>query len=150
MPPTLASPHVSLPHARGIPSRLSRHALAWPLVAQLLLLCVGWWLFGHERALVSLLIAPWVEETLLRHGLQDRLHGALRSRLSPWAVPVACALAFAAVHVLARPDVWSAGTFFPALLIGFVYQRHGALAPCVLLHALFNLFWFASIGLWLF
>lgn len=148
-PPPLASCTRRVTYPPGTPA----------LAALLLVVALGWAVLGAERALVNLLIAPWLEETLLRLGLQDTLQRrlqqprwarALDARLATALPPLVCALVFAAAHVLLRPDLLSAATFLPALLIGFAYQRCKALAPCVLLHALLNLLWFASVGFWVF
>jgi membrane protease YdiL (CAAX protease family) len=104
--------------------------LAWGLSAAM----------GLQALLVNLLLAPWLEEYLLRSGLQESLHRH-RPTASPVPALLLCALVFAAAHVALRPDLWSACTVFPALLLGGVYARWRRLAPCALLHAFFNLLW---------
>ncbi|HSW04327.1 JDVT-CTERM system glutamic-type intramembrane protease [Aquabacterium sp.] len=101
-----------------------------------------------EVLLVSLVLAPWLEETLLRRGLQEALQ-ARWPQAPAWRPVLACATVFAAAHVLLRPDLASAATVLPALLLGCVYRRWPATAPCALLHSLFNLLWFAAVGPWL-
>lgn len=101
----------------------------------------------------SVLLAPWLEETVLRWGLQD----ALLRRLPPqWAPATAwlCALAFGLLHTLAAwgtPDAWRAlATLWPAWWIGGIYLRQRALLPCIAWHAGFNLLWLSSLNrLWL-
>jgi membrane protease YdiL (CAAX protease family) len=98
--------------------------------------------------LLSLIFAPLIEEVVFRRGLQDEL---LRSpRLADWT---ACwgaaahericilitAVAFAAAHILVAPVWLAAATVLPALAIGALYNRQRRLAPCVLVHAVFNL-----------
>ena len=72
------------------------------------------------RAVMLLAVAPWLEETVFRAGLQEHL---LRSGRRPWHCIALSALAFAAVHMLARQE-WSAITLMlPALALGVIYQR---------------------------
>lgn len=134
------------------PQFLRSNLAALPLALFLPVLAAGFALLGAERTLVNLLIAPWVEEFLLRSGLQDALHEYWRKRRWRGArlLPVVvCAFVFAGAHVALRPDAWSAATVLPSLAVGCVYAYSRMLAPCVLLHALFNLLWFAVAGPWL-
>lgn len=149
MPASTALPR-SDPHLLGTPSPSRLRLCAGPAAAWLLLIGTGSLLLDREQVLVNLLLAPCLEETLLRHGLQGWLQARWASTLACAAVPaIACATVFAAVHLLLRPDVWSLATFGPALWIGRVYQRDRSLAACVRLHASFNLLWFAAAGPWL-
>lgn len=118
----------------------------WPAgaacLAQAGLLACGL-LAGLEprAALVNLLLAPWLEEYLLRAGLQETLR---RHHLgsSPAARVLLCALVFAAAHFALRPDLRSAATAIPAVALGAAYERWRCIFPCVWLHGLFNLLWF--------
>lgn len=96
----------------------------------------AWWLCG----------APIAEEVVFRAGLQAALRRRLTAHLGdPAARTLAVllgALAFAAAHAAAG-HMAGAWTLLPGLLLGAVYERTGRLAPCVLLHALFNAFWLA-------
>lgn len=99
---------------------------------------------GNTRhAWFVVVCSPWLEEIVFRLGLQDALQRSL-PRL--WrGVPVALtAVAFAAAHAVLNPGPWAWATALPALVIGTVYLRLGRLAPCALLHAAFNLYWFAG------
>lgn len=90
------------------------------------------------QAVALLLAAPLLEEIVFRTGLQEAL---LRRASAAWLANGLSALAFAAAHVAVRGDMQAALTFLPALAIGHLYQRQRRLAPCVALHALFNLVW---------
>lgn len=92
------------------------------------------------RLLVLLVVAPLVEETVFRLGLQDAL---MRRAVSPWHANLATALAFAAAHVVVRGTLGAAAVVLPALLLGAVYARTRRLAPCVALHAAMNAAWLA-------
>ena len=113
---------------------------------------LAWILLGWEGAVINVLVAPWAEEAVIRYGVQDGLLERMES-LGPRERNIlssACvASVFTASHILLRPDLLSAATFLPAFAIGLVYGRVRTLAPCVSLHAAFNLIWFASIGPWL-
>jgi membrane protease YdiL (CAAX protease family) len=50
------------------------------------------------------------------------------------------------VHVMVRPSVLSVLTFFPALMVGTLFQRQRRLLPCIALHAAFNATWLALFG----
>ncbi len=93
--------------------------------------------------LVALLVlAPLLEETVFRGGIQHAL--LTRCGSAPgarFAINLFTASVFAAAHLFEHPGVWGALTFLPALLIGAVYQGRRRLVPCVALHALFNAIW---------
>jgi membrane protease YdiL (CAAX protease family) len=102
--------------------------------------------------LLSLIFAPLVEEVVFRRGLHDELLRA--RRLAGWMASwgpaahericiVITAVAFAAAHILSAPGWLAAATVLPALAIGALYNRRRRLAPCVLVHAVFNLVWLA-------
>jgi len=93
----------------------------------------------------SVWIAPLVEETVLRLGVQDGL-----SRRHPAAAPALAALVFAAAHMLFAHSqmqlVQAAATALPAGWIGLVYRRTRRLAPCIAWHAVFNLAWLGGLA----
>ena len=91
---------------------------------------------------LALGLAPALEETVFRAGLQELL---LR-RGAPAALSVLLtAAAFAAAHALWRPGPWAWATGGPALLLGGVYLRTRRLGPCIALHALFNALWWGVL-----
>ncbi|MEP7297086.1 MAG: JDVT-CTERM system glutamic-type intramembrane protease [Burkholderiales bacterium] len=92
--------------------------------------------------LLLLVIAPLLEETVFRAGLHEAL---LRrwghSAGSVLVINLAVGLAFAFAHLVVRGGGLAALTLLPALVIGFIYQRQRRLAPCIVMHALFNGVW---------
>jgi membrane protease YdiL (CAAX protease family) len=103
---------------------------------------IGAFTLPAGAALRSIVLAPLVEEIVLRLGLQDAL-----SRLA-WArrfAPALSALAFAAAHMALARDAQdlprAAATALPAWWIGARYERDRRLAPCIAWHAVFNLAW---------
>ncbi len=95
------------------------------------------------HALWLLAGAPWAEELVFRAGLQ----AALRQRLGALAAIGLASLLFAAAHVAtAGPGgaALGAATLLPSLLLGWLYERSGRVAPCVALHAAFNALWMVT------
>ncbi|MDM0110790.1 CPBP family glutamic-type intramembrane protease [Variovorax sp. J22R133] len=92
--------------------------------------------------LVSLLIAPVLEETVFRAGLHDRL---LDGGLAPWLANLMTAMAFCAAHLLLVGIHWqTALVWLPALLIGAAYNRWRRVRICIALHMAMNLTWLAA------
>jgi membrane protease YdiL (CAAX protease family) len=98
--------------------------------------------------LVSVVLAPVLEEVVFRHGLQATL--AQRGGRGPvggrgaWLANGLTALVFALAHVLVQQRLEAAAVVLPALAIGWVYQRTGRLGLCVALHAAMNALWLAG------
>lgn len=82
-----------------------------------------------------LLLAPVLEEWIMRAGLQEWL---LR-RTSPMAALLASAAVFSTLH-LGSGLAAAALVFWPGLLFGVVYQRWRDWRLCVLAHGLCNCF----------
>lgn len=87
---------------------------------------------------VSLLLAPLLEEIVFRAGVQELL---LRRALPPPLCTVATAALFALLHGLLRADSSALWVFFPALVLGAAYTRWRRLRVCVSLHAGMNMLW---------
>ena len=87
-------------------------------------------------------VAPVLEETVFRAGLQESL---LRRGASGAVSVLLTAGLFAAAHALLRPGPWAWATAAPALLLGGVYLRGRRLWPCIALHALFNALWWGLL-----
>jgi membrane protease YdiL (CAAX protease family) len=85
-----------------------------------------------------LLLAPVVEETVFRAGLQQPL---MRAGMAPRRASVVTALAFVAAHGMARSWVLAAAVTLPALGLAWLYQRSGSLVPCIAAHAGLNACW---------
>jgi membrane protease YdiL (CAAX protease family) len=96
---------------------------------------------GASRVAVLLIVAPLIEEVLLRVGLHETL---LRRAAPPWLAVVATSLAFGLAHAAIRGDAAALVVALPALLIGVVYQRTRRLRLCVALHATMNALWLAA------
>jgi membrane protease YdiL (CAAX protease family) len=92
----------------------------------------------------SIVLAPLVEEAVLRLGLHDALSRRAWAPARRFA-PLLSALAFAAAHMALARDAQdlprAAATALPAWWIGARYERDRRLAPCVAWHAAFNLAW---------
>jgi membrane protease YdiL (CAAX protease family) len=108
------------------------------------------WLLGHPPVVTPpgsvvwllVVLAPVLEETVFRAGVHESLLRTLGQRAERLVIAnVLTALLFAAGHVINRGDAQSLLTFFPALVIGAAYQRHRQLAPCIAMHAFFNVVW---------
>ena len=95
---------------------------------------------GFERILMLLVLAPLLEETVFRAGLQEALLQRLRR---PDVANALTALAFATAHALAQGDARALAVALPAWLIGRAYERRRRLRHCVALHALLNAAWIA-------
>jgi membrane protease YdiL (CAAX protease family) len=91
-----------------------------------------------ERIAVLLMLAPLVEECVFRAGLQEWL---LRRGLAPGRANLSTAVAFGALHVVARLQWTAFAVALPALLIGELYGRRRLLRWCVLCHASMNGAW---------
>jgi membrane protease YdiL (CAAX protease family) len=100
---------------------------------------------GLYRLVMLVMLAPLLEEIVLRAGLQEEL---LRRGVSARTAILVSAACFGAAHVALRADAWAAAVVIPAAFIGVVYHRERRLGPCVAWHALFNALWLAT-RLWL-
>ena len=83
-------------------------------------------------------VAPVVEEIIFR-GLVQSVLLELFGRGRRWLVVFCAAALFASVHV--DPASWQTlpGLFVLGMVLGWLYERHGSLLPCVLVHAGFNM-----------
>ena len=127
-------------------------ALPWPgsppaLTALLMFACavvVALQTASPSRAVMLLALAPWLEETVFRAGLQEHL---LRSGRRPWLCNALTALAFAAAHTLAWQQWSGAVLVLPALALGTLYQRTRSVTACAAAHAAMNGVWLALSAL---
>ncbi|MFZ6758233.1 JDVT-CTERM system glutamic-type intramembrane protease MrtJ [Undibacterium sp. Ji50W] len=92
-----------------------------------------------EVLLRLLLLAPVLEELVVRAGLQQYLTGRLRQSgiNASWLPVLISATVFSALHVAAG---WAmvVATFLPGLLLAMLYQWTRDWRLCALLHAVFN------------
>lgn len=139
------------PPRRPVPARRRQHGRAWLLHGlTLLAAAIAMGVLPWQVVLRQVLVAPWLEETVFRLGLQDALR---RSRW--WAVRRHAngltALTFGIAHfVMAPPSLPAAlalATAIPAWWIGRDYQRHRSLLRCVTWHACFNAAWLVGTSL---
>ena len=94
---------------------------------------------------VSLLIAPVLEETVFRPGLHD---GLLHRGAAPWRANLLTALAFSAAHMVLLGPGWHAALVgLPAWLIGAAYNRWRRVRICIALHMAMNAAWIAMHAL---
>jgi membrane protease YdiL (CAAX protease family) len=103
---------------------------------------------GHRDAWTVLLlvaIAPLLEETVFRAGLQESL---LRRGMHPLATNLLCAAAFGLLHGMTRSWLLAAWVIPPALLLGAVYARKRSLGLVVALHAAMNFVWLSAGPSW--
>jgi len=99
-------------------------------------------LFPDPAGLVRLLlVAPLLEEWIVRAGLHDWL---LR-RFSPLPALFGSAAAFSALH-MGSGLMAAALVFWPGLLLGVAYQRWRDWRLCALIHALCNAFAISVCG----
>jgi membrane protease YdiL (CAAX protease family) len=122
--------------AGGAPARSWRLPLAAVAMLVLVLAAAG---HGFQRLLMLLVLAPLLEETVFRAGLQEAL--LRRWHRTPLLANAVTAAAFGLAHALARADAAAFAVALPALLIGAVYGRNGRLRQCVVLHAAMNAAW---------
>lgn len=92
-----------------------------------------------------LLLAPLLEEAILRAGVQEWL---LRRQVSATATVLLCALLFGAVHAGLR-HTWSGWLVgLPALPLGLAYSRWRRLRICAALHGGMNALWLLLVLRW--
>ncbi len=125
--------------ASALPWRASSPALTALLVVACAI-AVALQTASLSRAVVLLAIAPWLEEAIFRAGLQEHL---LRSGRRPWLCIGLTALAFAAAHLLARPQWSTLALVVPALALGAIYQCTRSVTACAAAHAAMNGVWLA-------
>jgi membrane protease YdiL (CAAX protease family) len=91
--------------------------------------------------LVLLLLAPLVEETVFRLGLQRWLQGRINARIGPLSLAnLLSSVVFAGLHVLRHGAPLMALTMMPALVFGWAWENSGGrLRYPVLIHGWYNL-----------
>ncbi len=124
-------------------------AAAWPVWLALACLEPPRWppeLLGPPwRWLALIALYPVLEELVFRGGLQGWLLERPFGRRRWLGVSAANALtsaAFASVHLFSHEPLWALATVFPSLVFGFLRERHASVAPCIWMHAYYNLGYF--------
>jgi membrane protease YdiL (CAAX protease family) len=130
----------------GVPARpvAERQLALWVGGAMVLLAVTGLLASARpslQHAWVLLVLAPLLEESFFRAGVQEHL---ARFVSSPGLAVVLTALLFAASHALAGSDPRRFAVVLPALIIGAVYARTGRVRDCVLLHTGLNAVWLVA------
>jgi membrane protease YdiL (CAAX protease family) len=85
------------------------------------------------------LLQPVAEELVFRGLLQ----GSLKSRFAwTWrgisAANLLTSVAFAGMHLLYQAPAWALAVFVPSVIFGYFRDRHGSVAPAILLHVWYN------------
>lgn len=85
----------------------------------------------------AVVFAPVFEEFIFRGLLQTFFVGIMGST-SRWLAIFATSAVFAIIHLGGVPWQVLPGLFCLSLMLGWLYEKHGSLLPCIVLHALFN------------
>ncbi len=85
----------------------------------------------------AVLLAPLFEEFIFR-GLLQTFFVSITGSASRWLAILATSFVFALIHIKAANWQVLPGLFCLSLMLGWLYEKHGSLLPCVVLHALFN------------
>ncbi len=91
----------------------------------------------------AVVLAPVFEEIIFRGLMQSALLTTLGGG-QRWLTILLASLFFAIVHGGVATWQVMPGLFILGVMLGWLYERHGSLWPCIVLHALFNL---GNIGL---
>jgi len=108
------------------------------------------WIFKDEEAFFRLVIGyPVIEELAFRGVIQGWLlrrtdSAKIAGKLS-WANGIT-SLLFVAVHFVHHTPVWAAAVWIPSLMFGYVREYSGSVVPAVILHGMYNLFFYALLG----
>ncbi len=78
----------------------------------------------------------FAEEVFFRAFLQNKLAEKLNIHLAI----IAASMLFAIPHIILRPDIFSALTFFPSILFGYLYHYTKSVWSSTLFHYFSNLF----------
>jgi len=93
--------------------------------------------------LMTVLVAPVLEEIVFRGGLQTFLkEKPVFSKNLGGGISLAnvlTSLVFAGFHVFRQPVAWAASIFLPSLVFGWALDRTRSVIPSMLLHAWYNL-----------
>ncbi len=94
-----------------------------------------------KRLLLLVLVYPILEEIVFRgapQGWLRRKTWGLRHRFGVTVANILTSIAFAAIHFIRRPNIWSAGVVLPGLVFGFFRDRYGNLYAPIALHIFYN------------
>ncbi len=95
------------------------------------------------------LASPVAEEWFFRGVMQPLLLEIPSGRLGLRGLTFAnliTSLMFACVHIPTQSMIWAGLVLFPSLIFGWFRDRYNHMAPAVLLHVFYNLFFFYFLG----
>ena len=96
-----------------------------------------------------ILFYPVVEELSFRGVIQGiMLRWTQRREIVP-GISMAngiTSLLFVAVHFVHHPPVWATAVLIPSLIFGYFRDRFGSVIPAIVLHAFYNLMFYALVG----
>jgi membrane protease YdiL (CAAX protease family) len=101
---------------------------------------------ARGTAVQLLLVAPLLEEVVLRAGLHDAWLQRARSPRDARLGLLVTTLAFGVAHALSRSAALGLAVMPAAAFIGWVYQQRRRLLDCIGLHAFLNLGWLWLAG----
>lgn len=93
----------------------------------------------------SLVVMALAEEMLFRGVVQQFLlhRAAFGRRIGPLTLAnITASLVFVLAHLVAQPPLWAAAVFVPALIFGWIWDRHGRILPCTVVHFAYNFCFF--------
>lgn len=107
-------------------------------------------LVGPGQWFWAVVTQPVLEELTFRGLLQGELANRRWGRRARCGVSLAnfgASLAFTALHFHYHPPLWAASVMAPSLALGWLRERNGTTWSPMLMHALFNLAFFACAAL---
>lgn len=105
----------------------------------------AWPLSYPKHFLFLIFLVPIIEEFFFRGTLQPYLLQKLSKRYLSGHLSLAnliTSVLFAALHLLQHSLLWSAATFFPSLIFGWLRERTGKTWPAIALHVYYNFSYF--------
>ena len=104
-----------------------------------------WPLSDPKRFLFLVFIIPVIEELCFRGVIQPYLLQKTSKRYLYHQVSLAnlvTSTLFASLHLVKHPLAWSAATFLPSLIFGWLRERTGKTWPAVTMHVYYNFGYF--------
>lgn len=92
---------------------------------------------GSLLIVSAVILAPVFEEFIFR-GLLQTFFVSLIGPRARWLAIVATSALFAVIHLGSVPWQVLPGLFALSMMFGWLYEKHGSLLPCIVLHGMFN------------
>lgn len=92
---------------------------------------------GSLLIVSAVILAPVFEEFIFR-GLLQTFFVGLVGPSARWLAIVATSAIFAVIHLGSVPWQVLPGLFALSMMLGWLYEKHGSLLPCIVLHGMFN------------